>query len=247
MGEGDAGLGEGGGRSLDASARRADAGVRDRPRQRLSPAGPLVDVVPILAIWAFLVFTLVNGMAIGWWLPGRPVRGLLAPLVVLVRLQLTLLLIPSRSASATVDRVGGRGAGRQLPHARASRLRGGHGDVVCRPAADARLLGTGAAAARLTTSSTIAGFRGWTALGLGGAIDAWRARHSGEAAMPSELGDRPARDRALQPCFDRRRSVAQVWPHCALTLLAQMPTPRTTASRGVTGGAMTGHEPPRNA
>ena len=29
------------------------------------------------------------------------------------------------------------------------------------------------------------------ALGLGGAIEAWRARHSGAAAMPPEHGDRP--------------------------------------------------------
>src|SRR4051812_1208263 len=63
-------------------------------------AGPLIDVIPILAIWAFVTVTVVNGWPKGWWYPGRPVRGLVAPLVVLFLLQLTLLLIPNRPLPA---------------------------------------------------------------------------------------------------------------------------------------------------
>jgi hypothetical protein len=153
-------------------------------------ADPLGDVVPVLAIWAFLVVALVNGMATGWWYPGRPVRGLLAPLVVLFVLQLTLLLIPNRPlpAEAWVASAIVVLAGCFLTLAR-SRLPGGYGDVVSdlvrmrayahaelqrpRPQLDDRWI------PRLR------------ALGLGGAIEAWRTRHSGAAAMPPEHGDRP--------------------------------------------------------
>ena len=153
-------------------------------------AGPLGEVVPILAIWAFLVVGLVNGMATGWWYPGRPVRGLLAPLVVLFVLQLTLLLIPNRPlpAEAWVASAIVVLAGYFLTLAR-SRMPSGHDDVVSdlvrmrdyahaelqrpRPQLDDRWI------PRLR------------ALGLGRAIEAWRTRHSGAAAMPPEHGDRP--------------------------------------------------------
>ena len=141
-------------------------------------AGPLGDVVPILAIWAFLTVALVNGWPTGWWYPGRPVRGLIAPLVVLFVLQLTLLLIPNRplpaegwAASAIVVL-----AGYFLTLAR-SRMPGGDGGVV------ADLLRMRAyAQAELQRPRPQLDDR-WIprlrALGLGGAIDAWRARHSG--------------------------------------------------------------------
>jgi hypothetical protein len=153
-------------------------------------AGPLFDVMPILAIWAFFTLGLVNGWPAGWWYPGRPVRGLLVPLVVLFVLQLSLLLIVNRplpaegwAASAIVAL-----AGYFLTLAR-SRIPGGPGDVAAdllrmrayahgelqrpRPQLDDRWI------PRLR------------ALGLGPAIEAWRARHSGAAAMPPEHGDRP--------------------------------------------------------
>jgi len=153
-------------------------------------AGPLGDVVPILAIWAFLTVALVNGWPTGWWYPGRPVRGLLAPLVVLFVLQLTLLLIPNRplpaegwAASAIVVL-----AGYFLTLAR-SRLPVGDGGVL------ADLLRMRAyAQAELQRPRPQLDDR-WIprlrALGLGEAVEGWRARHSGAAAMPPEHGDRP--------------------------------------------------------
>ena len=153
-------------------------------------AGPLGDIVPILALWAFLTIALVNGWPTGWWSPGRPVRGLIAPLVVLFVLQLTLLLIPNRplpaegwAASAIVAL-----AGYFLTLVR-SRLPLGDGGVLSdlvrmRAYAQAEL---GRARPQLD-DRWIPRLR---ALGLGGAIEAWRARHSGAAAMPPEHGDRP--------------------------------------------------------
>ncbi len=153
-------------------------------------AGPLGDIVPILALWAFLTVALVNGWPTGWWSPGRPVRGLLAPLVVLFVLQLTLLLIPNRplpaegwAASAIVAL-----AGYFLTLVR-SRLPLGDGGVLAdlvrmRAYAQAELR-------RPRPQLDDRWIPRLRALGLGGAIEAWRARHSGAAAMPPEHGDRP--------------------------------------------------------
>lgn len=153
-------------------------------------AGPVGEVVPILAIWAFLTVALVNGMATGWWYPGRPVRGLLAPLVVLVVLQLTLLLIPNRPVPAETWAASAIAvlAGYFLTLARA-RMPAGHGGVV------ADLLRMRAYAhAELQRPRPQLDDR-WIprlrALGLGRAIEAWRTRYSGAAAMPPEPGDRP--------------------------------------------------------
>ena len=153
-------------------------------------AGPLGDVVPVLALWAFLTVALVNGWRTGWWSPGRQVRGLLAPLVVLFVLQLTLLLSPNRplpaegwAASAIVVL-----AGYFFTLAR-SRLPAGDGGVVAdllrmRAYADAELQ-------RPRPQLDDRWIPRLRAMGLGGAIEAWRARHSGAAAMPPEHGDRP--------------------------------------------------------
>ena len=153
-------------------------------------AGPLIDVIPILAIWAFVTVMVVTGWPKGWWYPGRPVRGLVVPLVVLFLLQLTLLLIPNRplpaegwaaSAIAVV-------AGYFLILVR-SRIPKGRGGVV------ADLLRMRAYAhAELQRARPQLDDR-WIprlrALGLGPAIDAWRARQSGGGGSPPELGDRP--------------------------------------------------------
>ncbi|MEO5819619.1 MAG: hypothetical protein ABIT71_03880, partial [Vicinamibacteraceae bacterium] len=138
--------------------------------------GPLFDVAPILGIWAFFTVALVNAWPTGWWYPGRPVRGLLVTLVLLYAMQLTALLIPNRplpaegwvaSAIAVV-------AAYFLTLVRA-RMPGGHDGVITnllrmrayaydelqrpRPQLDDRWI------PRLR------------ALGLGRAIETWRARH----------------------------------------------------------------------
>jgi hypothetical protein len=153
-------------------------------------AGPLADMLPILGIWAFFTLALVNGWPTGWWYPGRPARGLLVPLVLLLVLQLALLLIPNRplpaegwAASAIVVL-----AGFFLTLVR-SPMPGGQGDVV------ADLLRMRAyAQAELQRPRPQLDDR-WIprlrALGLDRAIEAWRTRHSGAAAMPPEHGDRP--------------------------------------------------------
>jgi len=152
--------------------------------------GPVFDVAPILAIWAFFTVVLVNAWPRGWWYPGRPARGLLVALVLLYAMQLTMLLIPNRplpvegwvaSAMAVL-------AAYFLTLSR-SRVATGGDDAVSgllrmrryaqdelrrpRPQLDDRWV------PRLR------------ALGLGPAIEAWRARYAGAGAMPPEHGDRP--------------------------------------------------------
>ena len=153
-------------------------------------SGEMGDVIPIVGIWAFVVLSLVNGWPTAWWYPGRSVRGLLVPLVVLFLMHLTVLLIPNRPlpaegwAASAIAML----AGYFLVLAR-SRIPGGGGGVVAdllrmrayaqgelqrpRPQLDDRWI------PRLR------------ALGLGPAIEAWRSRHSGAFASPPEHGDRP--------------------------------------------------------
>ena len=123
-------------------------------------AGPLGDIVPILAIWAFLTVALVNGWPTGWWYPGRPVRGLLAPLVRALRAAADAAADPEPAAAGgSVGGIGDRGAGRLLPHARAFPHAG-------RPTATSSPTCCGCAPTRRRScsgrvhSSTIAGFRG---------------------------------------------------------------------------------------
>ena len=153
--------------------------------------GPVFDVVPIVGIWAFFTVALVNGWATGWWFPGRPVRGLLVPLILLWAMQLTVLFMPNRplpaegwaaSAIAVVS-------GYFLTLARA-RKPGGAGGVVTdllrmRAYAEAELQ-------RPRPQLDDRWIPRLRALGLGPAIDAWRARHAGAGAMPPEIGDRPS-------------------------------------------------------
>ena len=100
------------------------------------------------------------------------------------------------AAGGRVGGIGDRGAGRLLPHARAFPPALGDGGVLAdlvrmRAYAQAEL---GRPRPQLD-DRWIPRLR---ALGLGGAIDAWRARHSGAAAMPPEHGDRPLdHDRAF--------------------------------------------------
>jgi hypothetical protein len=110
--------------------------------------------------------------------------------VVLFVLQLTVLLIPNRPlpADAWVATTIVVLAGYFFTLVRA-RKPDGHGDVV------ADLLRMRAyARAELQRPRPQLDDR-WIprlrALGLGGAIEAWRTRHTGAAAMPPEHGDRP--------------------------------------------------------
>jgi hypothetical protein len=152
--------------------------------------GPLFDVVPIVGIWAFFTIALVNGWPTGWWYPGRPVRGLLVPLILLCAMQLTVLFMPNRplpaegwaaSAIAVV-------AAYFLTLVRARKPGGDDGVVT-------DLLRMRAYAETELTRPRPQLDDRWIprlrALGLGQAIDAWRARHAGAGAMPPEIGDRP--------------------------------------------------------
>ncbi len=152
--------------------------------------GPLFDVVPILGIWAFFTVALVNAWPTGWWYPGRPARGLLVSLVLLYAMQLTMLLMPNRplpaegwAASALVVV-----AGYFLTLVRA-RMPGGRGGVI------ADLLSMRAFARDQLRRPRPQLDDRWIprlrALGLGRAVEAWRARYSGASAMPPEHGDRP--------------------------------------------------------
>lgn len=152
--------------------------------------GPLSDIVPILAVWAFFTVALVNGWPTGWWYHGRPVRGLLVPLVVLYLMQLSMLLIPNRPmpAEGWLAAALAALAGYFLTLTR-SRMPGGHGGIV-----GDLLLMRAYAAAELKRPRPQLDDR-WIprlrAFGLGPAIDAWRARHSGASAMPPDHSDRP--------------------------------------------------------
>ncbi len=187
----------------------ADPGATGKARARWTPAriglmlvfavgllgvfrnlGPLVDIAPIVAIWAFFTVALVNAWPTGWWYAGRPMRGLLVALVLLYAMQLTMLLMPNRPLPAEGWAASALAvlAGYFLTLVRAQ-MPGGRGGVIAdllrmrtyahdelqrpRPQLDDRWI------PRLR------------ALGLGRAIEKWRARHSGGSAMPPEHGDRP--------------------------------------------------------
>ena len=153
-------------------------------------AGPLGDVVPILAVWAFLTVALVNGMADRLVVSRTPGARTPRPAGGALRAAADAAADPEPAAAGgRVGGIGDRGAGRLLPHARAFPHAGRPRRRRGRPGTDARLR-----AAELRRPRPQLDDR-WIprlrALGLGGAIDAWRARHSGAAAMPPEHGDRP--------------------------------------------------------
>ncbi len=152
--------------------------------------GPLFDGAPLAALGAFLMVALVTGWPVAWWHRGRPARGLLVPLIVLLAIHGVWLLIPNRPvpAEAWLASAVAATAGYFLTLTR-SRLPGS------RSAALADLLRMrDYAAAELGRARPQLDDR-WIprlrALGLGRAIDAWRARHGGARAMPPDSTDRP--------------------------------------------------------
>jgi hypothetical protein len=152
--------------------------------------GPLFDVVPIVAIWAFFTVALVNGWSTGWWFPGRPVRGLLVALILLCGMQLTMLFMPNRPLPADAWAASALAvvAAYFLTLLRAKKPGGVDGVVTdllrMRAYAEAELQ-------RPRPQLDDRWIPRLRALGLGTAIDAWRARHAGASAMPPEIGDRP--------------------------------------------------------
>jgi hypothetical protein len=152
--------------------------------------GQLFDGAAFAALGGFLAVALVTGWPTGWWHRGRPIRGLLVPLVLLVAMQWAGLLIPNRPlpAAAWVASAVAITAGYFLTLTR-SRMPGGKGGAV----ADLLRM-RDYAAAELRRGRPQLDDR-WIprlrALGLGPAIDAWRTRHSGAHAMPPDSTDRP--------------------------------------------------------
>jgi hypothetical protein len=150
----------------------------------------LFDGAAFAGLGAFAMVALVTGWPTGWWHRGRPVRGLLVPLVLLVAGQWAGLLIPNRPLppAAWLASAVAVTAGYFLTLTR-SRMPRGKGGAV----ADLlRMRDYAAAELRLGRPQLddrwIPRLR---ALGLGPAIDAWRARHGGAHAMPPESTDRP--------------------------------------------------------
>jgi hypothetical protein len=152
--------------------------------------GPVFDVVPIVGLWAFFTVALVNAWPADWWYPGRAVRGLLVALVLLYGMQLTMLFMPNRPlpAEAWAASAIAAVAAYLLILARSPRPRGHDGAVTdllrMRAYAQAELQ-------RPRPQLDDRWIPRLRALGLGPAIDAWRARHAGAGAMPPEVGDRP--------------------------------------------------------
>jgi hypothetical protein len=153
-------------------------------------AGPLFDVLPVLGIWAFLTIALVNGWPRRWWYPGRPLRPLVLPLLLLYAMQATALLMTNRPlpaegwAAAAIAALAGYFL--TLVRSRTPVGDGAIADVLrMRAFAQAEL-------ERPRPQLDDRWIPRLRALGLGPAIDAWRHRHSGGGAMPPEVGDRPS-------------------------------------------------------
>ena len=146
------------------------------------------DAVPILVIAGFIGASLVAGWPKAWWSPGRPVRGLLVPLVLLTLLMLAMHLTVNRpfpplawaGASAAVL------AGSLVTIWRSRAPDTGLG----RLAGDAFRMRRFARAelSRPRPQLDDAWIPRLRALGLGKAIDAWRARHGGAFSPPPEFG-----------------------------------------------------------
>jgi hypothetical protein len=145
------------------------------------------DIEPVAAIVVFLVVALVTGWPASWWYPGRPVRGLLVPLVLLSAIALGWLLMPNRplppEAWVAMAVMVLAGYFVTLVRSRVPRSQDG-------PLADLVRMRR-FAAGELQRPRPQLDDR-WIprlqALGLGAAIDAWRARHAGVFAAPPELG-----------------------------------------------------------
>jgi hypothetical protein len=152
--------------------------------------GQLFDGAAFAGLGGFLVVALVTGWPTGWWYRGRPIRGLLVPLVLLVVMQWAGLLIPNRPLppAAWLASAVAVTAGYFLTLTR-SRMPAGRGGAV----ADLLRMRDYAAAELRRGRPQLED--GWLprlrALGLGPAIDAWRTRHGGAHAMPPDSTDRP--------------------------------------------------------
>ena len=152
--------------------------------------GQLFDAAAIAAIGVFFAVALVTGWPTGWWYRGRPARGLLVPLVLLVAMQWVGLLIPNRPlpAEAWLASAVAVTAGYFLTLTR-SRMPGGQGGVVAdllrMPRLRRRRAPPGAAATRRSVDSSAAGARAGTG-------DRRLARQPRWAARDAAGLDRPA-------------------------------------------------------
>jgi hypothetical protein len=153
--------------------------------------GEIVDLVPMVGIPVFFMICVAISWPGGWWSRGMPVRGLLVPLVVLGAIGWGVLLMTNRPLPApawtgmAVAVLGGYFATLLRSRVPAGGA-GPKGDLLRmryfaqrelerpRPQLDDRWI------PRLR------------ALGLGPAIDAWRAKRGGGFAQPPQLGDAPS-------------------------------------------------------
>jgi hypothetical protein len=145
------------------------------------------DIEPAAGIVVFVVVALVTGWPAAWWHAGRPVRGLLVPLVLLFAIALGWLLTPNRPlpSEAWIAMAAMVLAGYFVTLVR-SRVPRGQGGALADLVRMRRF-----AAGELRRPRPQLEDR-WIprlqALGLGGAIEAWRTRHGGAFAAPPELG-----------------------------------------------------------
>jgi hypothetical protein len=153
--------------------------------------GEIFDIVPIVGIGVFFMVCLVLSWPGGWWSRGMPVRGLLVPLVLLWVAALGTMLVPSRPLPApawtglAIAVLGGyfltlmrsrMPAKSSSPHADLQRMRYFAQRELDRPRPQ-------------LDDRWIPRLR---ALGLGPAIDAWRAKRGGGFAQPPEAGEGPS-------------------------------------------------------
>jgi hypothetical protein len=153
--------------------------------------GEIFDIVPIVGIGVFFMVCLVMSWPGGWWSRGMPVRGLLVPLVLLGLAGLGTMLMPSRPLPApawtgmAIAVLGGyfvtlmrsrMPAGGSGPHADLQRMRYFAQRELSRPRPQ-------------LDDRWIPRLR---ALGLGPAIDAWRAKRASGFAQPAEFGGAPS-------------------------------------------------------
>ena len=158
-------------------------------------AGPLGDIVPILAIWAFLTVALVNGMADRLVVSRTPGARTPRPAGGALRAAVDAAADPEPAAAGgRVGGIGDRGAGRLLPHARAFPPASGRRRCRVRPGADARLRAGGAAATASTARRS---------LDSAAARPGTRRGHRGLAHAPQRRGGDAARARRSAAHHDR--------------------------------------------
>ncbi len=155
-------------------------------------AAPLLEepeALPLAAGGVFFGVMVVGAWPGGWWHAGRPVRGLLVPLVMLFaavaafHLSLNRPLAPdvwTGSALAVL-------AGYALTLVRSRAPASGNGAIARDLSAMRRF--AAAELRRPRPRLDDAWIPRLEALGLGRAIERWRARHGGAAAMPPDAGE----------------------------------------------------------